>query len=678
MKQIGSVLYIDFQELISIGISESTIKSGIQRNLHLWQSIKNPDDKRRLLIKYDTLKSVYKELVKEKLCNKQDPYKYYSVQKQDKLTTLLESLITIDLTHKDFFRSTGYYKGIEVDQLAEASAWLSMVIQLSNNKQWYKKQGYSSKKQFLLAVMTILDNKKLTGIKKVTNYISFTRKLQAFEESGLSSLISGKHGNKNSVKLDDIQKTALRTIYEDHRKFPFSTIHNKYIELASKNGWPKVTFETVRSYLMRNDVQYIAQYSRNGEAHWRNTMEPILKRKGAKRPNDMWVIDGSPWELFYKEYDENKKRWNMRKRIYGFPVVDVHSWKIIAFANGTTETEDLVFASLKNAYKNTGVLPRVLQTDNSAAVKSNSMQEWFKGIPTFYIPATPRLARVKIIEPMFGFFNIQILKEYHNFSGCGVKAKKADSHVHEEWLLQHPEYIPEKEEVLQQIAQAVERWNNHKMGDGLSPNQKYTAIQNSDVYKLDFNDEINYFWKYKMSKKGERQLYQYKNDGLKIQHNKIKYFYHVYDASGQIDREFWSNYINDKFNVKFDFEDLGIISLYKDGKFVALAQEQKEGNMCVIDNTSDDAKYLDQFLNRRKEMMQDVKTLIDEDQRVAEENNLDYELVDAEGYAKAPYPVDGVFKDRSNEAESLIKSRSTHSIYKTNNKIEIVDEEDEL
>lgn len=60
MKYVGKILYVTFAEMVACGVYPQTIKNAKQRGSKCWEFIKDPQDKRRLLIRYDVLAERYK------------------------------------------------------------------------------------------------------------------------------------------------------------------------------------------------------------------------------------------------------------------------------------------------------------------------------------------------------------------------------------------------------------------------------------------------------------------------------------------------------------------------------------------------------------------------------------------------------------------------------------------
>ena len=75
MKCIANTYYFSVGELVSrCNIALSTITDGKQRGSKQWQWIKNPDDRRELLIRYDTLADKYRATVRRVLCGGLEPH----------------------------------------------------------------------------------------------------------------------------------------------------------------------------------------------------------------------------------------------------------------------------------------------------------------------------------------------------------------------------------------------------------------------------------------------------------------------------------------------------------------------------------------------------------------------------------------------------------------------------
>jgi len=76
MKVILGEVWLEYFDLLNVGVKEDTIKKGSYRKSPQWQTIKDSTDKRRSLIRYNTLRQSYKDLVKTQLCYGLEPYEW--------------------------------------------------------------------------------------------------------------------------------------------------------------------------------------------------------------------------------------------------------------------------------------------------------------------------------------------------------------------------------------------------------------------------------------------------------------------------------------------------------------------------------------------------------------------------------------------------------------------------
>ncbi|MEZ0611978.1 Mu transposase C-terminal domain-containing protein [Fibrella sp. WM1] len=100
MKIVADNWYVSFRELVEhCDVAEVTIKQGHQRGSTNWQLIPDPDDKRKRLIRYDTLAPRYQALVRKNLCKGLEPHevkivKADAVLSERSLSELLNLAIT--------------------------------------------------------------------------------------------------------------------------------------------------------------------------------------------------------------------------------------------------------------------------------------------------------------------------------------------------------------------------------------------------------------------------------------------------------------------------------------------------------------------------------------------------------------------------------------------------------
>ena len=128
MKIIEGRLFVSYETLTLVGVSEEAVKKGVYRNSSFWQSIKDPDDKRKTLISYDSMREEYKTLIKQKYG---DPYTWLQLQSQFENNE--EWQLKKEHLRKSIVINADYYaiflKNMDVAQAMEharAAAWLQI------------------------------------------------------------------------------------------------------------------------------------------------------------------------------------------------------------------------------------------------------------------------------------------------------------------------------------------------------------------------------------------------------------------------------------------------------------------------------------------------------------------------------------------------------------------------
>lgn len=645
MRLIGSDIYAEFADLLDAGISKGTIEVSCNRNrseeIKSWVNIPDPLDGRKVLILLDSIP----KQTRDKLLSAYDADSLAAWAK-DVAMQQLPSHVRINPRDIRYFRSLTYddgrryYSDRDCDSLAQAAAWLSFLSQLPRAKSSMQRLGYESKRDLLRAAHKLCSSVlKLKGLDKISNFRKFQDKITAYQREGADCLHSSKYGNSNSRKLTPDAERLLRKLYKQHQKFDFVQIWEQYHDTVSSSSceaaMPEISLSTVKGYLRQPSVRMLCAMERHGIKETKNLYEPTFHRRRPSYPHALWVMDGSPIELYYLTAE------NSRRRLYGFMVMDAATWHIVGTAIGDTETEALVFLALREAATSSGYLPDQLLFDNSSAIKSKDMMEWYETFARYRTPAQVGNAKTKIIEPAWRQFNEQCLRQYDNYAGANITAKRLDSRVNDEWLRKNKDLLPDQEGVLAQFHEALSVWNLTHPLEG-----------DTQAIPLTLDLRVSIFWKWRMKNREERQTYTYTKDGLTIQIAQERYTYVVYAAGGkQLDYEFWRQHAGKRFHVKYDQEDMSMIALYEGDHFTTYAEEVKRMPMAIVDYEEGEGERVQAAIAGRKAFWQEMKDENEADAAYVPE----LVAIDAEGYAKAPYPISGKQKDQLNASMAIIK-----------------------
>lgn len=140
---------------------------------------------------------------------------------------------------------------------------------------------------------------------KCNNVDYFRRKALQYEKEGYTSLISGKIGNKNTVKVkEQEQRSAVRTLLRKHNNLDNVQIADVYNIMAEHMQWTTLSPATIGNYRKKYNLTTFA--GRHGEGSFNNKVAMQNHRSRPTLPMVYWSTDGWVCELFYQKDITNK------------------------------------------------------------------------------------------------------------------------------------------------------------------------------------------------------------------------------------------------------------------------------------------------------------------------------------------------------------------------------------
>lgn len=650
-----------------IGTSEIYIRRAVcDEELVGWQGIKHPEDRRKLYISYPDLMEKHRQKIFVAIgC----PIAYaMQVMRSKKLDVVLKWVLGLRADSKDiaFFKGVlgagggGAYTDVEVVNMATMCSLFRVLL---GNSLLFCEMGFAKKVDFYDAVLEVVDKKLCWSCCKVNSVAYFEKLFVKFRKQGAACLVHNNMCNKNAAKLSDEMKRELRNLYKDHKRYTMPQILNKFRAKCIEKGWNggvEVSVSAIYNYLKTPSIQALCGLDRWDSDVWHNKFDSVIKRDGASMPHHLWVMDGTPVEL-----------WCINEagaivRVYAFFVIDACSSCIIGYSFGTSETERLVFEALHNAYQFTGVLPLQLQYDNASAIKALDMMDWFATLVKYSTATTVGNAKAKVIEGLFAQFNRDVLKPYFdNFSGSNITSKTEDSKAHRGWLRKNKDKLPTLNQCKLDILTAIEKWDFMPV-QSRGASKRHLKLEFAHLSRYEYMlrcpnkarvlsaDELRgIFWMWQFCKKGVKQKYCYGNNGICFKKNKIEYTYKVYTETGATDYDFWEKWNGKNFLVKYNYNELERIALYTpDEKFVCYADSVRRGKMAIADYEAGDGDWIQNEVLARKTFEAGLRAKLNADNSAA--------LNEAEGCIKLDLPSKKngamVYKDTRNDAEERIKN----------------------
>jgi len=413
MKLIDNILFIEFAELESCDVSRRTILS--------WDNIKDPTDKRKILIRYDELGCKYQEKIIKKFG---DPYTYVHNQ-------IIKQFLRFDTNAQDFFagyRTNGISLPADyIKQYITAANWLNLLIEVDNNWGRCKKTlCMNSKPELYDAAIRIFETEV---IKLPTTYQTLKRKISDYKEQGYSCIVSKKFGNDNSKKVKDELNTAVLIEMISHSaQFDDTFVALKYNKFAEVAGFKTITPVTVGNYRRDNAAKILG--FRAGNSAWYDIAGKSIPQKRPSAPLMLINADDNDLDLYFQVVRINKKNQKIvdyYARPYLYVVIDAYNDYPLGYAVGESPSNNLVKAAMLNAANHIKELTgdhyfwRQIKADHW---NLKTLGPYFEQ-QAHFTPQAPKNPRGKIIEQSFGKKWHSKLKELYptNYAGNNVKSK---------------------------------------------------------------------------------------------------------------------------------------------------------------------------------------------------------------------------------------------------------------
>lgn len=488
MRIIETVLYLEYEDLLSSGISASAVKKASYRNSSSWRFIKDPLDNRKLLCEYERLADKYKILINDSFGN---PYDYVATQP-------IKALVTTDIQAQKFY--TGYRYGDHrdkclplnhIDQYTRAASFMNMIVRCTDDPQFIKKQLGLSVLKFYANVERIIKADKLC-IPSV--YRRLTQKVKEYKEAGYACLINSNFGNSNGAKVaDELSESVLLKLIEkphvDDR-----VIARAYNNWAKLNDRKTISHATVGNYRRQNEAYLLNQKA--GAKAWFDKYSKINKRRRASCPMACWEHDDNDLDLYFIK---NKRGTASQVYYYGryviAVVIDTFNDYIVGWAMAETYTKDLIklayLDALYHVKEISGIwaLPHQIRSDRFGldAKLTNDLAQFYQRLAT-YTPAKAKSARGKYIEQSFGKKWHQVLAHYKNYAGHNIQSK---SGINAELIEANKRSFPNETEAPFQVAEFINKMRNLQSEEN-GPSRQEVWLEALHASELARQKEIGY------------------------------------------------------------------------------------------------------------------------------------------------------------------------------------------
>lgn len=245
MKRVNDILYIEFKDFIAAGFPHSTVTKANYRNGPFWQMIADPDDRRRPLVQYDTLREEHKA--------KLDAYYQPSVPKWYAASSILTLLKPADEAHRWYldYRYEGP-KGPNtplttehVNMCTKRAQYFNLLLEVDAQgiKMIRKAVGFKDLPTFFEYFIALANQQ---GADVPTSYNRLQIMKRKYVAESYAALLPARLGNSNRLKVKDQKaEDELLKWIEHPNQYDDVLVASMYNHWAKKNGYEPIDPSTV-------------------------------------------------------------------------------------------------------------------------------------------------------------------------------------------------------------------------------------------------------------------------------------------------------------------------------------------------------------------------------------------------------------------------------------------------
>lgn len=639
MKLIEGNLYLEFAEAVECGMNEKYLRKAKSTGAKSFRFLDDPDDRRKVLIDYESLKPQYKEQVEKRFGN---PYDHLAKEP-------IRKMVTKDLKAEEYYLSYRYdgNKHLPIDAVNKyttAASWLNMLVKADADKKEIKRLLNLSITEFFVKVLEIVIS---DGINLPTHYKRLKPKIAEYKAKGYDCLIHKNYGNTNTLKVNSEVAESLLLELISQPYHDDIVICRKYNEWAAQNGHEQIVPGTVGVWRRSNEHLILSAKEGNKVAY--NKYGKQIMRKRPSAPLLRVESDDNELDLYFLEIKEKGGRTikNYFYRPVLYVVKDSFNDYILGYAFGESVTADVIRAAYLDAIHHikdlTGsyYLPHDLQTDRWGLDRdlTNDLAMFYKGICQVYMPATPKNARSKYIEQSFGGEWHKLLKFYPNYSGHNVTAK---GKINEDYLQLQKSNFPTVDKAPYQIEQFINGLRNLvDEKTGLSKQMEWLqAFENSEKSKRQPISDMQMLQLF-----GTRHTVasasnpEYPN---RITNRGITPAINCKERTYEIPEEFYLLSVGKQVQVVYDPLDYSRILVTDGGNLRFIAHEYSKSPSATLDFTEGDRIILNNRLEEKKRLAEVIARKKKDRQGV-----LQRARIDAEGMLQAGIVVPKLEKQQA-------------------------------
>ena len=584
MKCVATIWYMSIDELEAVEIPANRVYSGIKTDSSIWQSIPDPDDRRKRLIRYDTMAPKYQAIVRQRLCGGLEPAEFAARKKDDVLSE--RSLIDrLELTIKDGYRRyLGLYPATDSTRaalktqtcLARAAAVIELIGQYVSNTgtdprsyqpykevlAWLEQDGnynfyFPKGNQYLPLNPVRLKEKVVLRFGRIGQEpLPITDVIHLPREGNKSrDKFAGDAELMAWIAMARMQGTNDTNAYVIRKVSDVCRVVGRDVP---SNSW----FSQVLASGKMKQITANSRFGNGTKQAGRYTHSITMAR--AMYAGDCWMVDAT--RVNFIEHETGGKTASGGKE-FGFLFIivvrDAYSGEVVGVHFDTKEDRWAYTNAFKMAVKTTGYLPHTLVYDRFPGHLTDEMQSVLgamerKGVN---LVCTHKATGKALLERWFDTLQTVFLAKSKYYYGQGIMSTRDYAHRSPEHLVKIRKEARAEgwdfDRAWQEAWKRIEEYRQtpvsyysrqHKTLD-LTPAQLHEQSEKPNVISVELWDQASLFWNTKV---------------LDIRRNRLEQTVHGVDYEYYIyDRELLYRY--DRVAIRYEESDPSNIMLFAVG-----------------------------------------------------------------------------------------------------------------
>ena len=591
MEYYNNVLCVSFGELTAGIITRDTlIKNTTRKNIECVR--RGGGEGCEALYAWESIPTKYKQLFVEKYGDPEEKMKQEMIQKTLRLDAGAREFYEAYTYEKDGGRQHLTGKLIE-EYTINASVIKMLLRRMAECKALRSSLGMSMSGVWDVVAQSSEKLRENYGHTLPANTARLKAKIKAYKADGYASLISGKVGNANTLKITDefgrmliALKRSRVPVYTDSQLFTRAN------EIAEEQGWKPIrSLSGLKKWLNSPEVQPLWYDALHGEQEARQRFNRKHRTALPTRRDSLWYGDGTKLNLYYRDEDGKVRTTCV------YEVMDAATEVLLGYHISDTEDHIAQYHALRMAIQTSGHKPFELVTDNQGGHKKHAASGFLSKVATMHRPTMTYNGESKTIESVFGRFQSQELHKDWRFTGQNVGTVKKNSRPNIEFLEANKDKIFTLDELKDAYAAARQRWNEAAHpATGQRRIDMYNASENEDTQEVTLYDMVDIFWIF------TTKPATFTDQGITITVDKKKYQYEVFSAPGVPDHEWRSRNTYRRFLVAYDPYDMTSVRLYRQEADGSKRFERTADPYFVIQRAKQDQTVADhQFIYQEQE-----------------------------------------------------------------------------